>query len=144
MCFPLPLLCCAPEPPLIVLVVADEVAPTSRVRPRAFVPALALACTFCFERGAVAVLALVEIPARVLVVVLVVCDAVVLWFVVAFGLIVTLLCGIALNRASVVTDVLALGLTLWRERVVVVLVAVPEVPACVLVAVFVDCDALVL
>ena len=67
-----------------------------------------------------------------------------LWFVVAFGLIVTLLCGIALNLASVVTDVLALGLTLWRERVVVVLVALPEVPACVLVAVFVDCDAVVL
>jgi hypothetical protein len=39
------------------------------------------------------------------------CVAVVLWFVVAFGLIVTLLCGIALKLASVFTDVLAFGLT---------------------------------
>ena len=79
MCFPLPLLCCAPEPPITVLVVVDDVAPVSRMRARAFEPVLALAFTFCFERVPVAVLAVVVVvPACVLVVVLVVCDAVVL------------------------------------------------------------------
>ena len=48
-------------------------------------------------------------PAVVLLVVPVVCEAEVLWFVVALGLMVTLLCGIALKRASVFTVVLALG-----------------------------------
>jgi len=48
-------------------------------------------------------------PAWVLLVVDVFCDALVLWFVVALGLMVTLLCGIALKFASVFTVVLALG-----------------------------------
>jgi hypothetical protein len=50
-------------------------------------------------------------PAVVFEVVSVDCVALVLWFVVAFGLTVTLLCGIALKFASVFTDVLALGFT---------------------------------
>ena len=41
--------------------------------------------------------------------------------VVAFGLMVTLLCGIALKFASVFTEVLAFGLTRWVELVVVLL-----------------------
>jgi hypothetical protein len=51
------------------------------------------------------------VPAAVFDVVFVDCVAVVLWLVVAFGLMVTLLCGIALKLASVFTEVLALGLT---------------------------------
>ena len=61
-------------------------------------------------------------PACVLDVVLADCVADVVWFVVALGLIVTLLCGIALKLASVFTDVLALGLT---DCVAVVLVLLP-------------------
>jgi hypothetical protein len=49
--------------------------------------------------------------------------AVVLWFVVPLGLIVTLLFGIALNVESVFTDVLALGLVVWLEIVPVLLLA---------------------
>ena len=86
-------------------------------------------------------------------VVLVDCEAVVLWLVVAFGLMVTLLCGIALKVASVFTVVLALGLTLWPALVLVVLrallavlplfVPVPLVvlPAVVPLVVLVDCVA---
>jgi hypothetical protein len=50
-------------------------------------------------------------PAAVFDVVFVDWFAVVLWLVVAFGLIVTLLCGIALKLASVLTVVLAFGFT---------------------------------
>ena len=45
------------------------------------------------------------------------------WFVVAFGLIVTLLCGIALNFASVFTVVFAVGAVLWFAVVLVLLPA---------------------
>ena len=62
-------------------------------------------------------------PACVLLVVPVFCDALVLWFVVAFGLIVTLLFGIALKRASVLTVVFADGAVLWLAVVPVVLPA---------------------
>jgi hypothetical protein len=67
--------------------------------------------------------------------------------VVALGLIVTLLLGIALNCASVLTDVLALGLVDWPAVVLVLLLArlrlrplpfaspVPPAPACVLLVV---------
>ena len=48
-------------------------------------------------------------PAWVLLVVAVFCDALVLWFVVALGLIVTVLFGIALKFASVLTVVFAVG-----------------------------------
>ena len=61
--------------------------------------------------------------ACVLVVVPVVCDAEVLWFVVAFGLMVTLLCGMALNLASVFTVVFALGFVVCPVVVVVLLPA---------------------
>ena len=49
--------------------------------------------------------------------------AVVVWLVVPLGLMVTLLCGIALKVASVFTDVLALGATDWLASVLVVLAA---------------------
>ena len=62
-------------------------------------------------------------PAWVLLIVDVFCDALVLWFVVALGLIVTLLCGIALKLASVFTDVLARGFTDWLALVLVLLSA---------------------
>src|SRR5687767_3081742 len=52
-----------------------------------------------------------SVPSRVPVVVFVDCVADVVWFVVALGLIVTLLFGIALNLASVFTVVLPLGVT---------------------------------
>lgn len=94
-------------------------------------------------------------PAVVFDVVFVDCDAFVLWLVVAFGLIVTLLCGIALKSASVVTLVLALGFTrcvvvvlvLLRARLVVsppACVPVAPVPACVFDVVPLDCVAVVL
>jgi hypothetical protein len=47
----------------------------------------------------------------------------VFWFVVALGLMVTLLCGIALNFASVLTEVFALGATDWPAVVLVLLLA---------------------
>jgi hypothetical protein len=56
-------------------------------------------------------------------VVLVFCEAEVLWFVVALGLMVTLLCGIALKVASLFTVLLALGLTAWPAVVLVSLLA---------------------
>lgn len=62
-------------------------------------------------------------PAWVLLVVAVFCDALVLWLVVALGLMVTLLCGIALKVESVLTEVLACGLTDWLASVLVVLLA---------------------
>ena len=70
-------------------------------------------------RALLAVLPLVEpdvvpvavLPAVVPLVVSVDCVAVVVWFVVPLGLMVTVLCGIALKVASVFTAVLALGLT---------------------------------
>jgi hypothetical protein len=65
---------------------------------------------------------LVPVPAWVLLVVPVFCVAEVVWLVVALGLIVTELCGIALKFASVLTDVLAFGATPW---LVVVLVLLP-------------------
>jgi len=54
-------------------------------------------------------------------VVFVFCDAAVLWFVVPLGAIVTVLCGIALNFASVLTLVVALGATAWPAVVLVLL-----------------------
>lgn len=86
------------------------------------------------------------VPACVLLVVAVFWVALVLWFVVALGLMVTLLCGIARNVESVFTEVLALGATDWVAVVPVVLPArlvvlpVPEavvdpVPAWVLLVV---------
>lgn len=71
----------------------------------------------------VLVLLLPLAPAWVLLVVAVFCVALVLWLVVALGLMVTLLCGIALKVASVFTDVLALGATDWVALVLVVLLA---------------------
>jgi hypothetical protein len=68
-------------------------------------------------------------PAWVLLVVPVFWDADVVWLVVALGLMVTLLCGIALKVESVFTDVLALGATDWVVRVLVSLVAELEVCA---------------
>ena len=65
-----------------------------------------------------------EAPAWVLLVVAVFCVALVLWLVVPLGLMVTLLCGIALKVASVFTDVLACGATDWLAFVLVVLPAV--------------------
>jgi hypothetical protein len=59
----------------------------------------------------------------VLLVVAVFCDALVLWLVVALGLTVTLLCGIALKLASVFTVVLALGFVDWFAVVLVLLLA---------------------
>jgi hypothetical protein len=61
-------------------------------------------------------LVLVPVPlavplAVVPLVVSVACVAVVVWFVVPLGLMVTVLCGIALKVASVLTVVLALGFT---------------------------------
>lgn len=67
-------------------------------------------------------------PAWVLLVVDVFCVALVLWLVVALGLIVTLLCGSALKVASDVTDVLARGATDWLASVVVLLPARLVVP----------------
>jgi hypothetical protein len=71
------------------------------------------------------VLVLLEplVPAWVLLVVAVFCVALVLWLVVALGLMVTLLCGMARKVASVFTDVLALGATDWVAAVLVVLLA---------------------
>ena len=63
------------------------------------------------------------IPAAVFEVVLLDCVADVVWFVVPLGLMVTLLCGIALKLASVFTDVLALGFTDCVAPVVVLLPA---------------------
>ena len=89
-----------------------------------------------------------RLPAEVLDVVLVFCEAVVLWFVVALGATVTLLCGIALKFASVLTVVLAFGLTAWPAVVLVSLLArfrplpLPS-PAAVLLVVAVFCDAAV-
>jgi hypothetical protein len=93
-------------------------------------------------------------PAVVFEVVFVDWFAVVLWLVVAFGLIVTLLCGIALKLASVSTVVLAFGFTrcvalvlvLLRARLVVspdfldppACVPVAPVPACVFDVVLLD------
>src|SRR5436190_1588318 len=62
-------------------------------------------------------------PAVVFDVVFVFCVALVLWFVVALGLIVTLLCSIALKFASVFTEVLALGATTCPAVVLVLLLA---------------------
>jgi hypothetical protein len=78
-------------------------------------------------------------PAVVFEVVFVDWLAVVLWFVVALGLTVTLLCGIALKLASVFTDVFALGFTrcvalvlvLLRARLLVSPDFAAEPPACV-------------
>ena len=64
------------------------------------------------------------VPAWVLLVVPVFWLADVVWLVVALGLMVTLLCGIALNCASVLTDVFALGLVDWPAVVLVLLPAV--------------------
>jgi hypothetical protein len=64
------------------------------------------------------------VPAVVLLVDAVFCVALVVWFVVAFGAIVTVLCGIARKVASVFTVVLALGATDWLDCVLVLLVAV--------------------
>ncbi|TWO70331.1 hypothetical protein FN976_15185 [Caenimonas sedimenti] len=64
------------------------------------------------------------LPAWVLLVVPVFWAAEVVWLVVPLGLMVTLLCGIALNSALVLTDVLALGATDWVAPVPVLLVAV--------------------
>jgi hypothetical protein len=79
------------------------------------------------------------VPAWVLLVVAVFCVALVLWLVVALGLMVTLLCGIALKVASVFTDVLALGATDWLALVLVVLpallVVLPLLPEPLLVPV---------
>lgn len=96
-------------------------------------------------------LAAVAAPvACVLLAVAVFCEADVVWLVVALGLIVTLLCGIARKVASVFTDVLAVGDTACLEVVLVVLpallVVLPLVPlvvpvACVLLAVEVFCVA---
>jgi hypothetical protein len=80
-----------------------------------------------------------EPPADVPDVVLVFCEADVFWFVVALGLMVTLLCGIALNCAFVLTDVFALGVTAWPAVVLVSLLALvrflplplPDPEACV-------------
>jgi len=63
------------------------------------------------------------VPADVCDVVLLDCDADVFWFVVALGLMVTLLLGIALKLASELTVVLALGFTDWVELELVVLPA---------------------
>jgi hypothetical protein len=63
------------------------------------------------------------VPAAVFDVVLLDWVADVFWFVVAFGLMVTLLCGIALKLASELTVVLAFGLTDWVELELVVLPA---------------------
>jgi hypothetical protein len=52
-------------------------------------------------------------PAVVPAVVPVVCEAEVFWLVVPLGAIVTVLCGIALNLASVLTVVFAFGATPW-------------------------------
>jgi hypothetical protein len=82
-------------------------------------------------------------PAVVFEVVLADWLAVVLWFVVALGLIVTLLWGIALNLASVLTVVFAVGLVDWPAVVLVSLRArllplpLPE-PACVFDVVLAD------
>ncbi len=62
-------------------------------------------------------------PAWVLLVVPVFCVVDVLWLVVPLGLMVTLLCGIALKLESVLTDVLALGFVDWMAFVFVSLVA---------------------
>ena len=62
-------------------------------------------------------------PACVLLVVFVFWLADVDWLVVALGLIVTVLCGIALKLASVFTVVLALGWTDWPAVVLVLLLA---------------------
>ncbi|HEX2543863.1 MAG TPA: hypothetical protein VHL79_03230 [Ramlibacter sp.] len=67
---------------------------------------------------------LVPVPACVLLVVAVFCEADVVWLVVPLGLIVTVLCGIALKVALVSTVVLALGATDWVDCVLVLLVAV--------------------
>lgn len=71
------------------------------------------------------VVVLVEplVPAWVLLVVAVFWVALVLWLVVALGLMMTLLCGIALKVESVFTEVLALGATDWLAVVLVVLLA---------------------
>jgi hypothetical protein len=87
--------------------------------------------------------------AWVLLVVALFCVALVLWLVVPLGLMLTVLCGIALKVASVFTVVLALGETDWLAVALVVLAALffvlpfllevlEPVPACVLfvVAVF--------
>jgi hypothetical protein len=62
--------------------------------------------------------------ACVLEVVLVDWFADVFWFVVPLGLIVTVLCGIALNCAFVLTEVFALGAVVWSAVVLVLLPAV--------------------
>ena len=67
---------------------------------------------------------LVPPPAWVLAVVFVDWLADVLWFVVPLGLIVTVLCGIALNFASVLTVVFAVGAVVWLAVVLVLLPAV--------------------
>jgi len=84
-------------------------------------------------------------------VVFVFCEADVLWFVVALGLIVTLLWGIALKLAVVSTDVLAFGATIWPAVVLVVLLALLRLrprplpdPTAVPEVVFVFCEADVL
>lgn len=66
----------------------------------------------------------VPVPAWVLLVVAVFWVAAVVWLVVPLGLMVTVLCGIALKLASVFTVVLAVGATDWVAWVPVVLVAV--------------------
>lgn len=67
------------------------------------------------------------VPAWVLLVVAVFWLALVLWLVVALGLMMTLLCGIARKVESVLTEVLACGATDWPALVLVVLSAVFEV-----------------
>jgi hypothetical protein len=68
--------------------------------------------------------ALDPVPAWVLLVVPVFWVADVVWLVVPLGLIVTVLCGIALKVELVSTDVFALGATDWLDCVLVLLVAV--------------------
>lgn len=68
------------------------------------------------------------VAAWVLLVLAVFCVADVVWLVVALGLIVTVLCGIALKVALVLTEVLALGATDCVAPVRVSLVAV--LPVC--------------
>lgn len=69
------------------------------------------------------VLALPLVPAWVLLVVDVFWEADVFWLVVALGLMVTLLCGIARKVEFVFIDVLALGETDWLALVLVLLLA---------------------
>ena len=135
MCFPLPCECRSPLPTLPEAVPPLAAPPDL---PAATAPPLAEPLT---------VPPLVPAPADVPEVVLVFWDAEVLWLVVALGLMVTLLCGIALKFASVLVVVVALGLTAWPAVVLVLLLArllpLPLPPPAVVplvVAVFCDPD----